>query len=213
MGVPIIEGYGLTEASPIVCANPMDLGEFTGSIGVPLPSTEVAILDERGVEVPVGEVGEICVRGPQVMRAYWNAPAETAEAFTEEGWLRTGDMGRMDARGCFWFVERRKDVIVVSGFKAYPTEIEDVIMLHPGVRDAGVVGVPDEHSGESVAAFVVRKNPDLTAESVLAHCRQRLTGFKLPKRVEFRDRLPKTPIGKILRRELQAEAAQHEVKA
>ena len=207
MGVPIIEGYGLTEASPIVCANPMDLGEFTGSIGLPLPSTEVAILDERGAELPPGEVGEICVRGPQVMRAYWNAPAETAEAFTEEGWLRTGDMGRMDARGCFWFIDRRKDVIVVSGFKAWPTEIEDVIMLHPGVRDAGVVGMPDEHSGEAVAAFVVRKDPGLTAESVIAHCRQRLTGFKLPKRVEFRDRLPKTPIGKILRRELQSETS------
>ncbi|MCC7484738.1 MAG: AMP-binding protein, partial [Burkholderiales bacterium] len=202
MGVPLIEGYGLTEASPIVCANPMDLRQYSGNIGLPLPSTEVAILDEHGRELTPGEVGEICVRGPQVMRAYWNAPAETAEAYTAEGWLRTGDMGRMDERGAFWFVDRRKDVIVVSGFKAWPTEIEDVIMLHPGVRDVGVAGVPDEASGEAVAAFVVRKDPALTAASVLEHCRGRLTGFKLPRVIEFRESLPKTPIGKTLRREL-----------
>jgi long-chain acyl-CoA synthetase len=207
MGVPIIEGYGLTEASPIVCANPMDLGEFTGSIGVPLPSTEVAILDERGVEVPVGEVGEICVRGPQVMRAYWNAPAETAEAFTEEGWLRTGDMGRMDARGCFWFVERRKDVIVVSGFKAYPSEIEAVALQHPGVKEAGAVGLPHPRSGEVVALFVVKRDPELRAGALAEHCARRLSPYKRPVRIEFRDALPKSPLGKVLYRELRQQAA------
>jgi len=203
MGVTLIEGYGLTEAAPVVCANPIDLAAFNGSIGLPLPSTEVAILDEHGAELPPDEVGEICVRGPQVMRAYWNAPEETAEAFNAEGWLRTGDMGSMDARGFFRVVDRRKDVIVVSGFKAWPAEIEDVIMLHPGVRDVGVAGVPDEGSGEAVAAYIVRKDPNLTAAAVLEHCRQRLTGFKLPKRIEFRERLPKTPIGKVLRRRLR----------
>jgi long-chain acyl-CoA synthetase len=204
MGVPLIEGYGLTEASPIVCANPMNLEQYSGNIGLPLPSTEVAILDEHGRELPAGEIGEICVRGPQVMRGYWNAPEETAAAFTAQGWLRTGDMGRMDERGAFWFVDRRKDVIVVSGFKAWPTEIEDVIMLHPGVRDVGVTGFPDEASGEVVAAYIVRKDASLTAESVLEHCRARLTGFKLPRHIEFRESLPKTPIGKTLRRELRA---------
>jgi long-chain acyl-CoA synthetase len=207
MGVPLIEGYGLTEASPIVCANPLDGGGFSGAVGVPLPSTEVAILDERGEELAPGEIGDICVRGPQVMRGYWNAPEETAAAFTAEGWLRTGDLGRMDAHGYVQLVDRRKDVIVVSGFKAYPTEIEDVIMLHPGVRDAGVAGVPDAHSGEAVAAFVVRRDPALTAAALLEHCRQRLTGYKVPSRVEFRDQLPRTAIGKVLRRQLREESA------
>ena len=207
MGVPLVEGYGLTEASPIVCANPLDAREFSGKLGLPVPSTEVAIRDESGSELDLGEIGEICVRGPQVMRGYWNAPAETAAAFTADGWLRTGDVGWMDSRGYVEFTERRKDVIVVSGFKAYPTEIEDVVMLHPGVQDAGAVGVPDARSGEAVMLFVVKKDPGLTAEALLAHCRQHLTGYKLPRRIEFRDRLPKTLIGKILRRELQADAA------
>ncbi len=206
MGVPLVEGYGLTEASPIVCANPLSARHFSGKLGLPVPSTEVAILDERGNEADLGEIGEICVRGPQVMRGYWNAPEETANVFTADGWLRTGDMGWMDSHGFIEFAERRKDVIVVSGFKAYPTEIEDVVMLHPGVKDAGAVGVPDERSGEAVALFVVRKDPNLTAEAVLAHCKQHLTGYKLPRRIEFRDQLPKTLIGKILRRELKAEA-------
>jgi long-chain acyl-CoA synthetase len=205
-GVPLVEGYGLTEASPNVCANRFDLGEFTGKLGLPLPSTEVAILDEDGREVASGEIGEISVRGPQVMHGYWNAPEETANAFTADGWLKTGDLGRMDERGYVEFSERKKDVIVVSGFKAYPAEIEDVAMLHPGVRDAGAVGVPDERSGEAVALFVVRKDPALTAEAVLEHCAKHLTGYKLPKRIEFREQLPKTPIGKILRRELREEA-------
>jgi long-chain acyl-CoA synthetase len=206
MGVPVIEGYGLTEASPIVCANPADAAEFSGALGLPVSSTEVAILDEHGGELPLGETGEICVRGPQVMRGYWNAPGETAQAFTADGWLRTGDIGYMDARGYVHFVERRKDVIVVSGFKAYPSEIEEVIMQHPGVRDAGVAGVPDEHSGEAVAAYIIRRDPGLTAAAVLEHCRERLAAYKLPRHIEFREQLPRTPIGKVLRRELGPKA-------
>ena len=206
-GVPLVEGYGLTEASPNVCANRFDLREFSGKLGLPLPSTEVEILDEDGREVALGEIGEIGVRGPQVMQGYWNAPEETANAFTADGWLKTGDMGRMDERGYVEFNERKKDMIVVSGFKAYPAEIEDVAMLHPGVRDAGAVGVPDARSGEAVALFVVRKDPALTAEVLLAHCTKQLTGYKLPRRIEFREQLPKSPIGKILRRQLREEAA------
>ncbi|MBI4205224.1 MAG: AMP-binding protein [Betaproteobacteria bacterium] len=207
MGVPLVEGYGLTEASPIVCSNPFDAVEFSGKLGLPVPSTEVAILNENGDEVPLGELGEICVRGPQVMRGYWNAPEETAKIFTPNGWLRTGDIGRMDERGFVEFSDRRKDVIVVSGFKAYPTEIEDVAMMHPGVKDAGAVGVPDPRSGEAVALFVVRKDPGLTAKALLEHCAKHLTGYKLPRRIEFRNQLPKTPIGKILHRQLREEAA------
>jgi len=206
-GVPLVEGYGLTEASPNVCANPFDTREFSGKLGLPLPSTEVAILDENGGEVASGEIGEIGVRGPQVMQGYWNAPEETANAFTANGWLKTGDMGRMDERGYVEFRERKKDLIVVSGFKAYPAEIEEVAMLHPGVKDAGAFGVPDERSGEAVALFVVRKDPALTAEAMLEHCAKHLTGYKLPKRIEFREQLPKSPIGKILRRQLREEAA------
>ena len=205
-GVPLVEGYGLTEASPNVCANRFDTREFSGKLGLPLPSTEVAILDEDGREVALGEIGEIGVRGPQVMHGYWNAPEETANAFTAEGWLKTGDLGRMDERGYVEFSERKKDVIVVSGFKAYPAEIEDVAMLHPGVKDAGAVGVPDERSGEAVVLFVVRKDPALTAEAMLEQCAKHLTGYKLPRRIEVREQRPKTPIGKILRRELREEA-------
>ena len=153
----------------------------------------------------IGEAGEICVRGPQVMRGYWNAAEETTKAFWPGGWLRSGDIGRMDERGCVEFIERRKDVIVVSGFKAYPGEIEDVAMLHPGVKDAGAVGVPDEHSGESVALFVVKQDPELTSQSLFEHCARHLTGYKLPRHVEFREQLPKSPIGKILRRQLRDE--------
>ena len=206
-GIALTEGYGLTEASPIVCCNRFDEARFTGTLGLPLPSTEVAILDERGDAVPLGELGEICVRGPQVMRGYWNAPDETARAFTGEGWLRTGDVGRMDARGFVTFHDRRKDVIVVSGFKAYPAEIEDVAKRHPGVADAGAVGVPDARSGESVVLFVIRKDPRLTASILVEHCAKYLTAYKLPRRIEFREELPKTTIGKILRRALKEEAA------
>jgi len=204
-GVPLVEGYGLTEASPNVCANPFVAREFSGKLGLPLPSTEVAILDEHGAELPLGEQGEICVRGPQVMRAYWNRPQESAEAFTPQGWLRTGDIGRMDARGYLEFVDRKKDVIVVSGFKAYPTEIEEVALRCPGVLDAGAVGVPDVRSGEAVALFAVKSDPALAAEALRRHCSQYLTGYKLPAHVEFRSALPKNPLGKVLRRRLREE--------
>jgi long-chain acyl-CoA synthetase len=207
MGVPLIEGYGLSEASPIVCANPFDAREFSGKLGLPLPSTEVAILDGAGAEVPTGETGEICVRGPQVMRGYWNLPEETAAAFAAGGWLRTGDLGRIDASGYVEFLDRRKDVIVVSGFKAYPTEIENVALLHPGVRDAGAVGMPDERSGEAVVLCVIRGDPALTENALHEHCAGRLARYKLPRRIVFVERLPKTTIGKIARRELRAELA------
>ncbi|HTO49794.1 MAG TPA: AMP-binding protein [Burkholderiales bacterium] len=207
MQVPLVEGYGLTETSPIVCANRLDATEYTGKLGLPVPSTEVAILDEAGEEAPLGQIGEICVRGPQVMRGYWNAPQETAKVFTADGWLRTGDMGRMDARGYVEFTDRSKDVIVVSGLKAFPTEIEDVVMRHPGVRDVGAVGMPDERTGEAIALFVVKRDPGLTEAALREHCAQHLTGYKRPKRIEFRDELPKTPIGKVLRRQLKEEAA------
>ncbi|MDP1652727.1 MAG: AMP-binding protein [Rhodocyclaceae bacterium] len=207
MGVPLIEGYGLTEASPIVCANPLDAREFSGAIGMPLPSTGMEIRGEDGRELPVGEAGELCVKGPQVMRGYWNMPEETARVLTEDGWLRTGDVCAMDERGMIRFIDRKKDVIVVSGFKAYPNEIEDVVMLHPGVREVGAVGVPDEKSGEAVRVYVVKKDPALTAEALIAHCRANLAAYKVPKQVEFRDTLPKSPIGKILRRKLREEPA------
>jgi long-chain acyl-CoA synthetase len=205
MGVPLVEGYGLTEAAPNVCANPFDAEAFSGKLGLPLPSTEVVILDEHDAEAPLGAAGEICVRGPQVMRGYWNRPDESAQAFAPGGWLRTGDIGRMDERGYLEFVDRKKDVIVVSGFKAYPTEIEDVVMRHPGVLDAAAIGVPDARSGEAVALFVARRDPALSAQALRAHCARFLTGYKRPARIEFRDALPKNPLGKILRRRLRDE--------
>jgi long-chain acyl-CoA synthetase len=205
-GAPLVEGYGLTEASPNVCANPIDAREWSGKLGMPLPETEVTIRSEEGAELARGETGEICARGPQVMRGYWNAPEETAQAFFPGGWLRTGDLGRMDERGWVEFVDRRKDVIVVSGFKAYPTEIEAVALEHPGVKDAGAVGVPHPHSGEAVALFVVKHDPALTAEALAAHCAERLTPYKRPVRIEFRESLPKSPLGKVLHRELKASA-------
>ncbi|PKO69556.1 MAG: long-chain-fatty-acid--CoA ligase [Betaproteobacteria bacterium HGW-Betaproteobacteria-17] len=203
MGVPLIEGYGLTEASPIVCANPLDVREFSGAVGMPIPSTRVEIRDEAGNPLPPGEAGELCVQGPQVMRGYWNRADETARVLSADGWLRTGDICEMDARGMVRFVERAKDVVVVSGFKVYPNEVEEVLMLHPGVREAGVTGVADETSGEAVKAFVVKRDPALTAAELIAHCRTNLAAYKVPKQVEFRERLPKSPIGKVLRRELK----------
>jgi len=167
----------------------------------------VEIRAAAGNALPVGEAGELCVQGPQVMRGYWNRPDETAHVLSADGWLRTGDICEMDARGMVRFIERCKDVVVVSGFKVYPNEVEEVLMLHPGVREAGVVGVPDEKSGEGVKAFVVKKDPALTAAALIAHCKANLAAYKVPKQVEFRDRLPKTPIGKILRRELKGEPA------
>jgi long-chain acyl-CoA synthetase len=213
-GVPLVEGYGLTEAAPVAIANPVTIQEWSGQIGVPLPSTEAAILDDDGEPVAPGEVGEICLHGPQVMRGYWNRPEETANVFTTSGWLRTGDMGVMDERGSIRITDRKKDMIVVSGFKVFPNEIEDVLAMHPGVLESAAIGVPDERSGEAVKVVVVRKDPALTQSDVLAHCKQHLTSYKMPRIVEFRSEpLPKTNIGKVLRRELRerksAGAAQH----
>ncbi|MBK7764758.1 MAG: AMP-binding protein [Sulfuritalea sp.] len=200
-GVPIIEGYGLTETSPVAICNPLNLTEWTGTLGLPIPSTEVALLDEAGGEVPLGEVGEISIRGPQVTRGYWNQAAETARAFTADGWFRTGDMGFMNQKGYVKLTDRKKDMILVSGFNVYPNEVEDVIMMHPGVLEVAVIAAPDERSGEAVKAVVVRKDPALTAEELIAHCQKHLTGYKVPKIVDFRtEPLPKTNVGKILRR-------------
>jgi len=205
----LTEGYGLTEASPVACANPIGR-PWNGTIGIPYPSTELSIRDDAFTELPAwtgeGDIekhtGEICVRGPQVMKGYWNNPAETAKVM-QDGWLRTGDIGHMDAIGQFTITDRKKDMILVSGFNVYPNEIESVVMSLPGVLECGVVGVPDAKTGEAVKAVVVRKDPTLTKEAVLAHCRTHLTGYKMPRSVEFRDALPKTPIGKVLRRELR----------
>jgi long-chain acyl-CoA synthetase len=213
-GVPLIEGYGLTETAPIVIANPLDLDEWSGNIGVPIPSTDAAVLDDEGDPLPAGRVGEIAVRGPQVMRGYWQRPDETARVFTRDGWFRTGDMGVMDEQGRFRITDRKKDMIVVSGFKVFPNEVEDVVMLHPGVLEVAAVGEPDPHSGEAVKIVVVRKDPTLTAEALIEHCRASLTGYKVPKLVEFRaEPLPKTNIGKILRRELRSVPPQNAVAA
>jgi long-chain acyl-CoA synthetase len=215
MGVPLIEGYGLTEASPIVCANPLDAKEFSGSVGPPLPSTEISIRGDGDAELGVGEVGEILVRGPQVMKGYWNLPEETAHALTADGWLRTGDMGLVNERGYVRITDRKKDLIIVSGFKVFPNEVEDVAALHPGVLEAGAIGVPDARSGEAVKLVVVRKDPALTEADLLEHCRKHLTAYKVPKYIEFRTQpLPKTPIGKVLRRALRDEqAARHPAQA
>ena len=203
-GVPLIESYGLTETSPAAISNTLDIEDWTGTIGVPIPSTEAAILDDDGREVAIGQVDEICIRGPQVMKAYWNRPDETAKVFTRDGWFRTGDMGFMDPRGYFKITDRKKDMIVVSGFKVFPNEIEDVVMMHAGVLEAAAVGATDPKSGEVVKLFVVRKDPKLTEQALLEHCRKNLTGYKVPKVIEFRDEpLPKSNIGKILRRLLR----------
>jgi long-chain acyl-CoA synthetase len=203
-GVPIIEGYGLTEAAPVVIANRMDVEEWTGTIGLPIPSTEAAILDEEDHELGVGEVGEICVRGPQVMPGYWNRPDETRKVFTRDGWLRTGDMGFMDERGYFRITDRKKDVIIVSGFKVFPNQIEDAVALHPGVAEVAAIGAPDERSGEVVKIVVVRRDVTLSVQSLLEHCRRHLTGYKMPKIVEFSSLpLPKSNLGKIIRRQLR----------
>jgi len=210
-GVPIVEGYGLTETSPVVISNPLDIDAWTGTIGVPIPSTEAAVLDDDGRVLPVGEVGEICVRGPQVMARYWNRPEETARTLTTDGWLRTGDMGFMDEHGWFRITDRKKDMIIVSGFKVFPNQIEDAVAMHPGVAEVGAIGVPDDKSGEVVKIVVVRKDPALTEQELLAHCRQVLTGYKLPKIVEFSEEpLPKSNIGKILRRHLRDRAPKRE---
>jgi long-chain acyl-CoA synthetase len=206
-GVPIIEGYGLTETAPVAISNPLNIKDWTGTIGLPIPSTEVALLDDEGTEVPQGQVAEICIRGPQVTKGYWNRPDETAKVFTADGWFRTGDMGFVNEKGYFKITDRKKDMVLVSGFNVYPNEVEDVIMTHPGVLEVAVIGAPDEKSGEVVKAVVVKRDPTLTAEALIAHCQKQLTGYKVPKIVEFRTQpLPKTNIGKILRRELRDAA-------
>jgi long-chain acyl-CoA synthetase len=202
-GCPICEGYGLSETSAGVTCNPTDSEAYTGTIGLPLPSVEIKILDERGQELPLGEAGEIAIRGPQVMQGYWQRPEDTALVMTADGFFKSGDIGRMDARGYVRIVDRKKDMIVVSGFKVYPNEIEDVMASHPGVRESAAVGVPDAGSGEAVMLFVVRRDRSLSKEALAAWCRERLTGYKRPKYIEFRDELPKTNVGKILRRELR----------
>jgi long-chain acyl-CoA synthetase len=202
---PIFQGYGLTETSPFVSCNPL-AGKYSDSIGLPLPSTEIAIMDEQNRELPPGAEGEICVKGPQVMAGYWQMPGETAAAFTPSGWLRTGDIGIMDRDGYMRITDRKKDMILVSGFNVYPNEIENVIAAVPGVVECGVIGVPDVIAGEVVKAFVVSDNPNLSADQIVAFCRQNLTNYKVPRMIEFRSELPKTPVGKILRRELRAAA-------
>ncbi len=201
-GTDIIEGYGLTEASPVVCCNPVDGTDRIGTIGLPFPSTEIRLLDESGAEVPPGQPGELTVRGPQVMKGYWNRPEETASVL-RDGWLHTGDIAQMDSDGFIRIVDRKKDMILVSGFNVYPNEIEDIVCQHPGVAEVGAVGIPDEKSGEVVKIVVVRKRPDLTEKELIEFCRTRLAGYKVPKVVEFRDELPKTNVGKILRRALR----------
>ncbi len=202
-GCPVSEGYGLSETSPVATANKFSSSEFTGTIGLPLPSTEIAIRDDDGNNLPPREVGEICIRGPQVMAGYWNRPDETAKVMTEDGFFKSGDMGFMDERGYTKIVDRKKDMILVSGFNVYPNELEEVVAQHPGVLEVAAIGVPDEHSGEVPKLFVVKKDPALTAEDLTAYCRANLTGYKRPKYIEFRTELPKTPVGKILRRALR----------
>ena len=206
-GCTLVEAYGLTETSPAACINPMDLAEYNGAIGLPVPSTDACIKDDDGHQLASGEVGELCIKGPQVMRGYWHRPEETANVIDGEGWLHTGDMARMDEKGFFYIVDRKKDMILVSGFNVYPNEVEDVIALMPGVLEVAAVGVPDEKSGEAVKVVIVKKDPSLTAEQVKAHARENLTGYKHPKYVEFRTELPKTNVGKILRRELRGPPA------
>ncbi len=202
-GVTLLEAYGLTETSPAACINPLDLENYNGSIGLPIPSTDASIQDDDGKHLGVGEVGELCISGPQVMKGYWQRPDETAKVLGSDGWLHTGDIARMDEKGFFYIVDRKKDMILVSGFNVYPNEIEDVVSECPGVLEVAAVGVPDEKSGEVVKVVVVRKDPSLTAEIIKAHCRENLTGYKQPRYIEFRDELPKSNVGKILRRELR----------
>jgi len=205
-GKPLVEAYGLTETSPAATINPLDIEEYTGSIGLPISSTDVSIRTPEGEEVRIGEPGELCIRGPQVMPGYWQRPDETALVFTEDGFLRTGDMAKIDDKGFIYIIDRTKDMINVSGFNVYPNEIESVIASHPGIVEAGVVGLPDEQSGETVKAVVVRKDPDLTEDDIIAFCREQMTPYKVPRQIEFRDELPKSVVGKILRRELRESA-------
>ena len=202
-GCTMIEAYGLTETSPAACMNPMNLAEYNGAIGLPISSTDACVKDDDGNTLGHGEIGELCIKGPQVMKGYWQRPEETAKAIDADGWLHTGDVARMDENGFFFIVDRKKDMILVSGFNVYPNEVEDVIAMMPGVLEVAAVGVPDDKSGEAVKVVIVKKDPNLTAEQVKAHARENLTGYKQPRFVEFRTELPKTNVGKILRRELR----------
>lgn len=205
-GCSVVEGYGLSETSPVATVNRFDITGFTSTIGLPIPSTEIVIRDDEGKDVPFGEAGEICIRGPQVMAGYWNRPDETEKVMTPDGFFKSGDIGIMDADGYTKIVDRKKDMILVSGFNVYPNEIEQVVGMHPGVLECAAVGVPDEKSGEAVKLFVVRKDSTLSEETLLQYCAQNFTAYKRPKHIEFRTDLPKTNVGKILRRELRAPA-------
>ena len=206
-GCTLTQAYGLTETSPAACINPLHLAEFNGSIGLPISSTDVTIRDDDGNPLELGETGEICIRGPQVMQGYWNRPDETEKVMFHEEWLRTGDVGYMDPKGYVFIADRKKDMILVSGFNVYPNEVENVAVNHPGVLEAAAIGEPDERAGEVVKLFVVRKDENLKAEDIIDFCKKELTGYKVPKLVEFRDELPKTNVGKILRRALRDESA------
>jgi len=204
-GIPLIEAYGLTETSPAACINPLDLEDYNGSIGLPIPSTEVVIRDDEGNDLPLGEPGELCIRGPQVMHGYWNKPEENEKTFFPDGFLRTGDVAKMDDKGFCYIVDRKKDMILVSGFNVYPNEIEDVVAQHPKVLEAACIGVDDEKSGEAVKIFVVKKDDSLTDKELIDFCREQLTGYKVPKQVAFIDELPKSNVGKILRKDLRGK--------
>jgi long-chain acyl-CoA synthetase len=206
-GIPITQGYGLTEASPVVSANPMDSTTFNGSVGIPFPSTEVAICGDSGEMLPPGERGEICVRGPQVMAGYWNREEETSDVLLPDGWLLTGDIGHMDEQGYIYIEDRKKDMIIVSGFNVYPNEIEEVVAAHPGVLEAAAIGVQNEQSGEAVKLFVVKKDETLDEPELIRYCRENLTAYKVPRSVEFLDDLPKSNVGKVLRRALRERAS------
>jgi long-chain acyl-CoA synthetase len=205
-GCTLVEAYGLSETSPAVTINPLDLKDYNGSIGLPISSTEVMLRADDGKEAPIGSPGEICVRGPQVMKGYWNSPGETAKVLGPDGFFATGDVGVMDEKGYVRIVDRKKDMLLVSGFNVYPNEIESVVMMHPGVLECAVIGVPDSHSGEVPKLFVVKKDPALTEADIRRHCEANLTGYKRPRHIEFRKELPKTNVGKILRRALREEA-------
>jgi long-chain acyl-CoA synthetase len=206
-GCPVVEGYGLSETSPVATSNRLDLDEFSGTIGLPVPSTEIAIRDDNGRDLGIGEAGEICIRGPQVMAGYWNRPDETAKVMTEDGFFKSGDVGVMDERGYVRIVDRKKDMILVSGFNVYPNEIEQVVSQHPGVLECAAIGIPDEKSGEAVKLFVVRNDSTLSEDDLARYCRDNFTAYKRPKYIEFRDELPKSNVGKILRRELRSTTA------